>query len=480
MIELIKNTIVINTQTATTLQISLTKTGASLGEVSANILFSGADIFYPSAQQYNGIKASVVWLDGEEGEKIASIPLEGISASDQYLLVTIDDCLGDTVGIGDRAYVLLTKNEVIDPTNKFLPLENGDYVNVITVDGDNPFSSSYINTADLVPEFTPNTDTESGDGGTVPPPPFTEDPYIPSILTDKGWSSIPEVITAPPDSGDLKVANTEFVSEALSRLDQKFTNLTDNFTANTADAAGTSGTVPPPFLGSDPEVLTNLGWSSTPQVPTPGVGASDLTIPNIKFVRDSLSVLDTKFTDLTKVFTPNTSTSPGTGGIVPPPPTGDNEVLTNLGWSDSPKVAMAEDGDASLTVANTSFVSRGLDWLDQKFTALTNVFTANTETTAGTAGIVPAPPATPLPEIPNLLVLTSGGWNQPSIIGSNQAGMGVEWVGTELPEGSWLWQDGSFYEPSEHPNLFAVIAYSRGQSGNKFQVPNKPGYIIKN
>ena len=54
------------------------------------------------------------------------------------------------------------------------------------------------------------------------------------------------------------------------------------------------------------------------------------------------------------------------------------------------------------------------------------------------------------------------------------SGTGVEFWGSSLPSG-WLWADGSFYDPSAYPTLFAAIGYTFGQSGAQFAVPDKRG-----
>ncbi|UKO99351.1 phage tail protein [Nostoc sp. UHCC 0870] len=56
------------------------------------------------------------------------------------------------------------------------------------------------------------------------------------------------------------------------------------------------------------------------------------------------------------------------------------------------------------------------------------------------------------------------------------SGSGMEFWGSVLPSG-WLWQDGSLYEPSQYPTLFAAIGYTYGQSGTRFRVPDKRGRV---
>lgn len=56
------------------------------------------------------------------------------------------------------------------------------------------------------------------------------------------------------------------------------------------------------------------------------------------------------------------------------------------------------------------------------------------------------------------------------------SGSGMEFWGSILPSG-WLWQDGSLYEPSQYPTLFAAIGYTYGQSGTGFRVPDKRGRV---
>lgn len=56
------------------------------------------------------------------------------------------------------------------------------------------------------------------------------------------------------------------------------------------------------------------------------------------------------------------------------------------------------------------------------------------------------------------------------------SGTGMEFWGSVLPSG-WLWADGSYYEPSQYPTLFAAIGYTYGQSGSRFRVPDKRGRV---
>ncbi|AFY49022.1 microcystin-dependent protein [Nostoc sp. PCC 7524] len=56
------------------------------------------------------------------------------------------------------------------------------------------------------------------------------------------------------------------------------------------------------------------------------------------------------------------------------------------------------------------------------------------------------------------------------------SGTGMEFWGSVLPSG-WLWCDGSLYEPSQYPTLFAAIGYTFGQSGTRFRVPDKRGRV---
>ncbi|NEU81508.1 tail fiber protein [Nostoc sp. UIC 10630] len=58
-----------------------------------------------------------------------------------------------------------------------------------------------------------------------------------------------------------------------------------------------------------------------------------------------------------------------------------------------------------------------------------------------------------------------------------QPGMGMDYYGSTLPNGGWLWQDGASYEPSEYPNLFAAIGYVHGSDGIKFKVPDSRGRV---
>lgn len=65
----------------------------------------------------------------------------------------------------------------------------------------------------------------------------------------------------------------------------------------------------------------------------------------------------------------------------------------------------------------------------------------------------------------------------PGTIPVNQlipSGIGMDYWGSVLPSG-WLWCDGSLYEPSQYPSLFAAIGYTYGQSGSSFRVPDKRG-----
>ena len=56
------------------------------------------------------------------------------------------------------------------------------------------------------------------------------------------------------------------------------------------------------------------------------------------------------------------------------------------------------------------------------------------------------------------------------------SGSGMEYWGSTLPSG-WLWANGSFYDPTAYPALFAAIGYTHGQSGSLFRVPDKRGRV---
>jgi microcystin-dependent protein len=50
----------------------------------------------------------------------------------------------------------------------------------------------------------------------------------------------------------------------------------------------------------------------------------------------------------------------------------------------------------------------------------------------------------------------------------------MSYAGASLPSG-WLWEDGSAYEPSQYPALFAAIGYMYGQDVTRFKVPDRRG-----
>ncbi|MBD2515202.1 tail fiber protein [Nostoc sp. FACHB-973] len=60
---------------------------------------------------------------------------------------------------------------------------------------------------------------------------------------------------------------------------------------------------------------------------------------------------------------------------------------------------------------------------------------------------------------------------------SFQPGMGMEFYGSTLPAGGWLWMDGASYPVSTYPGLFAAIGYTHGGSGANFNVPDKRGRV---
>jgi microcystin-dependent protein len=51
------------------------------------------------------------------------------------------------------------------------------------------------------------------------------------------------------------------------------------------------------------------------------------------------------------------------------------------------------------------------------------------------------------------------------------------WPGQSPPQ-TWVWADGSFYDPTLYPELFAVLAYRWGQSGALFAVPDTRSRVI--
>lgn len=51
-------------------------------------------------------------------------------------------------------------------------------------------------------------------------------------------------------------------------------------------------------------------------------------------------------------------------------------------------------------------------------------------------------------------------------------GAALEYFGTALPTGKWLWCDGASYDTSAQAALFNVIGYTYGGSGTNFNVPN--------
>jgi len=61
--------------------------------------------------------------------------------------------------------------------------------------------------------------------------------------------------------------------------------------------------------------------------------------------------------------------------------------------------------------------------------------------------------------------------------GMGVVGSIIAYAGSEAPEG-WLLCDGAFYAPAEYPELFTVIGYTYGQSGDDFAVPDLRGRVL--
>jgi len=54
-----------------------------------------------------------------------------------------------------------------------------------------------------------------------------------------------------------------------------------------------------------------------------------------------------------------------------------------------------------------------------------------------------------------------------------------DYAGSSLPAGDrFLWCDGTYYDPSDKAELFAVLSYTHGQSGSLFRVPNYNGKML--
>lgn len=57
-------------------------------------------------------------------------------------------------------------------------------------------------------------------------------------------------------------------------------------------------------------------------------------------------------------------------------------------------------------------------------------------------------------------------------------GAGLDWYGADLPEGGWLWQDGTQYNSASYPRLFAAIGTRYnvgGETAGWFRVPDTRG-----
>lgn len=68
-----------------------------------------------------------------------------------------------------------------------------------------------------------------------------------------------------------------------------------------------------------------------------------------------------------------------------------------------------------------------------------------------------------------------------SITGAIPPGVSLEYSGTSLPTGRYLWENGVVLSRSLYPELFAVIGTSfntGGESGSQFRLPNKMGKVV--
>ncbi|BBD59514.1 phage tail collar domain-conataing protein [Nostoc sp. HK-01] len=109
------------------------------------------------------------------------------------------------------------------------------------------------------------------------------------------------------------------------------------------------------------------------------------------------------------------------------------------------------------------------------------------------AGAVATAPSLPNESFPLALVTTASGTLsgavadlrdklvdrvQPSTVPSSiQTGMGMEWWGSTLPSGGWLWQDGTEYDIATYPALDAVLGAAFRTTAGKFRVPDRRGRV---
>lgn len=109
------------------------------------------------------------------------------------------------------------------------------------------------------------------------------------------------------------------------------------------------------------------------------------------------------------------------------------------------------------------------------------------------AGVVATAPSLPNESFPLAAVTTASGTLsgavvdlrdklidriQPSTVPSSiQTGMGMEWWGSTLPAGGWLWQDGTEYNIADYPALDAVLGAAFRTTPGKFRVPDRRGRV---
>ncbi|ALF55609.1 hypothetical protein ACX27_26650 [Nostoc piscinale CENA21] len=109
------------------------------------------------------------------------------------------------------------------------------------------------------------------------------------------------------------------------------------------------------------------------------------------------------------------------------------------------------------------------------------------------AGAIATAPTLPNESFPMAVVTTAGGTLsgsvvdlrdklidrvQPSTVPSSiQTGMGMEWWGSTLPSGGWLWQDGTEYDIATYPALDAVLGPTFRTTAGKFRVPDRRGRV---
>jgi hypothetical protein len=214
-IKFVNSTIVINSAVASTLVIQIEKVGTQTTPASANILLSGADILFPAAQQYNGLKFPISWAAGTSGIQSIIVPLESSGNEQEYILATLDDLLNESAE--NRAYILVSKVPVTNAADKFTPSVPGNYFNTLVVNANGNKSFGYKKPTDVIGIFTANTTTQPGTSGLVPAPPASNDPLV---LTNQGWTSSPKGKTPDINSNDTTLATTAFVQLLFKNYDQ--------------------------------------------------------------------------------------------------------------------------------------------------------------------------------------------------------------------------------------------------------------------